>query len=307
MEQKKIETKRILLYLAITFLITFGYEMLFIWPLAKGTTLEASQTLQLAISVVMFFPALGVLLTRLITKEGFRDAKLHVHLKGHVCYYLMAWFGTSILCLLGAVVYYLVYTGRFDISMHDMIEQQLAVYAKAGIDGVTEDQIRTQQFISLVAAIFLGPALNVITCFGEEWGWRGYLLPKMKEKMSMPLVLLTCGVIWGLWHAPLTAIGHNYGTGYWGFPFTGILAMCFFSTVVGVIFSFLSIKTDSVWPAVIGHGAINSFGSAGLLFHKGEVNMFIGPAPTGILGGCAFIIAAIIMGWMLIKERSDKA
>lgn len=307
MEEKKVETRRILLYLGITFLITFGYEMLFLWSMAKGISLETSQTLQLAVSVVMFFPAVSVLFTRLLTKEGFHNAKLKLHVKGHIRYYLMAWFGMSILAIAGTVVYYLVYPDRFDAGMQELITQQLAACAQAGMDGITEEQIRMQQMISLVVAVFLGPILNAVSCFGEEWGWRGYLLPKMKEKLPMPLVLLVCGIIWGLWHAPLTAIGHNYGTGYPGFPFTGILAMCLFCTVVGVIFSYLSVKTDSVWPAVIGHGAINSFASVGLLFHRGEVNMFLGPAPTGILGGSAFIITAIIMAGLLIKEGSDKA
>jgi len=73
-----------------------------------------------------------------------------------------------------------------------------------------------------VTGIFLGPVLNFVTCFGEEWGLRGYLLPKMAKKFSLVKMLLIIGVIWGLWHAPLTALGHNYGVGYPGFPFLGI-------------------------------------------------------------------------------------
>ena len=35
-------------------------------------------------------------------------------------------------------------------------------------------------------------------------------------------LLVTFGLTWGLWHAPITMMGHNYGRGYPGFPFTGI-------------------------------------------------------------------------------------
>lgn len=306
MEQQKIERKRIWLYLGITFFITFGFEMLVLWPLAKGTSLQESQMLQTLTGIVMFFPAIGVLFTRLFTKEGMQNAKLYPNFKGHIRYYVMAWFGIVVMTVVGAVAYYVIFPQRFDSSMQDMITQQMEACKQLGVKGVTEEQVRIQLIASLGVGVVLGPVLNAISCFGEEWGWRGYLVPKMKEQMPMPLVLLVSGVIWGLWHAPLTAIGHNYGVGYWGFPFTGILAMCAFSTIAGVILSFVSIRTDSVWPAVIGHGAINSFAAAGMMFHKGTLNPFVGPIPTGIIGGIGFIIVAFIMGWILVKERSDR-
>ena len=77
-------------------------------------------------------------------------------------------------------------------------------------------------------AVLLAPVLNIVTTTGEEWGWRGYLVPKLTEKLSVVPTLLISGIIWGLWHAPLTVMGHNYGLGYSGYPYTGILAMCAF-------------------------------------------------------------------------------
>ena len=34
--------------------------------------------------------------------------------------------------------------------------------------------------------MLMAPLLNLIPCFGEEWGWRGYLLPKVAQRMSTP-------------------------------------------------------------------------------------------------------------------------
>ena len=149
--------------------------------------------------------------------------------------------------------------------------------------------------VQTVQALLLGPLMNFVTCFGEEWGWRGYLLPKMAEKLPAIPMLLVNGVIWGLWHAPLTVIGHNYGVGYWGFPFTGIAAMCGFCIVMGIFLSYVSMKTKSCIPAVLGHGAINSIGAIGTYFTADGGNPFIGPAPTGIVGAIPFIIVAICM------------
>ena len=306
-QDKKMETKRILVYLFITFLITYGVEIGIFWPMAKGTSLQTSQTLQMLVGLVMFIPALGVLLTRLITKEGFHNAMLRPNLKGHIRYYVMAWFGPVLLTVLGAVVYFLIYPETFDPSMKTMIDTAMSQYEQAGITNITEDQIRVQYLTQIAAGAFLAPILNAFATFGEEWGWRGYLLPKMKEKLPMLPMLLVNGVIWGLWHAPLTAIGHNYGMGYWGFPFTGILAMCGFCIVMGTLLSYISLRTGSVWPAVIAHGSINGFAAGAQLFYKGELNPFIGPIPTGIIGGLGFLAAAIVGMIIVVRKGGDPA
>ena len=57
----------------------------------------------------------------------------------------------------------------------------------------------------------------------------------------------------------------------------------------------LTLKEGSVWPAVIGHGAINGIAALGLVAQKGAPNTLLGPAPTGIIGGLAFILFALAL------------
>jgi len=291
---KNIETKRILIYLGITFLLTYCYSFCVIYPLANTDNVSQGVAMltQLLIAAAMFMPAIGVLLTRLITREGFKNAWLRPHFKGNIKTYLLAYFGPGILTLLGAVIYFCVFPGEFDANCGYMA----ATLEAAGTSAETIPMpLSLLMVIQGMQALFLGPILNFVTCFGEEWGWRGYLVPKMSEKLPAIPMLLVTGVIWGLWHAPLTAIGHNYGVGYPGFPFTGIGAMCCFCIVMGIFLSYITLKTGSCIPAVLAHGAINSIGAIGTFFSKEGGNPFVGPAPTGIVGGIPFILIAFVI------------
>ena len=291
---KNLETKRIYIYLTITFLLTYGYCFAVIYPLSAGESLSGIPTLatQLLVAAAMFFPAIGVLLTRLITKEGFKNCWLRPNFKNNIKVYLLAYFGPGILTLIGSLIYFLIFRKDFDPDCGYLL-------ATLGATGTSMEELPIPLNLLLIIqgiqALFLGPIMNFVTCFGEEWGWRGYLLPKMSEKFSLIPMLLINGIIWGLWHAPLTAIGHNYGLDYTGFPFTGIFMMCLFCTILGVFFSYVSLKAQSCIPAILGHGAVNAFAAIGIYFTKDGGNPFIGPAPTGIIGMLPFIFAAIFM------------
>ena len=289
---KKLETKRILIYLGITFFITYAFSFCVIYPLkdTDNVRMRMSTITTLLIAAIMFFPAIGVLLTRLITKEGLKNSWMKLNFKGNIKTYLLAYFGPGLLTLLGTGLYFLIFPSHYDPEFGFVISTIEASGASLG--DVTPQMLIVSQIFT---ALFLGPIMNFITCFGEEWGWRGYLLPKMAEKLPMIPMLLINGVIWGLWHAPITAIGHNYGVGYPLFPFTGIAAMCFFCIVMGIFLSYVTMKTKSCVPAILGHGAINSICGIGMYFTVDGGNPFIGPAPTGIVGAIPFIIVAVIM------------
>ena len=300
--KQKQETKRILIYIGSTFTLTWFYCIALIYPMMKGETLSGVPAVltQILVAAAMFIPAIGVLITRLITKEGFQNVWIRPNIKGNIKTYLLAYFGPAVLTVLGAIIYFIIFQGTFDADCGYM---KLTLEAAGTPTETIPMPLSALMLIQAVQAIFLGPILNFITCFGEEWGWRGYLLPKMSEKISLVPMLLINGVIWGLWHAPLTIVGHNYGVGYVGFPFTGILAMCLFCFVMGTFLSYVSLKTKSCIPAVLGHGAINAFAAIGMYFTKDGGNPFVGPVPTGIIGMIPFIIVAVIMVLDLKKDK----
>ena len=303
METKKMDLRRVLVYVLVTFGLTWGYCLLIVYPLANGEALNGIPSLatQLLVAAAMFFPSIGVLLTRLITKEGFKDAWLQFHIKGNIRYYLLAWFGPAVLTFAGMGIYFLIYPASLDLSFGYFTA---TLEASGAPIETLPIPIGLLMVVQCVQAVFMAPALNFVTCFGEEWGWRGYLLPKVSKHFSTVPTLLITGIIWGLWHAPLTIIGHNYGLGYWGFPFTGIGMMCIFCIVLGVFMSFVTLKTRSCIPAILAHGAVNGIAAIGIYFTFDGGNPFIGPAPTGIIGIIPFAVTAIFMAVSL--KRNEK-
>ncbi len=303
-EEKKLNLRQIVIYLALTFLLTYSTEIFGIMPMVGSADPEQALAAQQMISSVMFIPAIGALLTRLLTKERLtaKSLMLTVELKKDLKYYGIAWFGFVLLTLFGAALYFLIFPGQFDPELGYM----KAISQAQGLE-TTKTQLQQAVVMQLVMGVILAPFVNLINCFGEEWGWRGFLLPRMLKQFKVVPALLLIGLIWGLWHAPLTVMGHNYGVGYPGYPFMGIFAMCLFCLAMGIILSYVTIKTKSCIPAIMGHGTLNGFASAGLMFTSLDhpYNVFLGPAPTGLIGGAGFIIVAGFLLYRLYKEENE--
>ena len=295
-----LTTKRILIFLAFAFIPTYLAEIITMPPLYTSADMGDQVLATMLTAMIMFFPAIAVFLTRIITKEGFKGSSYIAPKNGlkSIPYFLLAWFGPSVLTLIGAAVYFLIYPDKFDPNMGYLS----TLIAAQGLEA-TPALLNATAVSQFVSGILLAPALNFVNCFGEEWGWRGYLLPKLLEKYKMLPTLLISGVIWGIWHAPIIALGHNYGTGYPGYPYLGIFAMCIFCIVMGIFLSYVTVRTGSCLPAVFAHGSINGFAAIGMLYTDGTVaEPLIGPVPTGIIGGCAFIVCAMIMTVLLVRK-----
>ncbi len=292
--------KRIAIYLVFTFAVTYALEIFVIGNIMNNAAL--APVFSLLVGAMMFIPSLGVLFTRLVTKEGFKDAWILPNFKGHVRFYILAWLLPAGLIIAGAALYFIVNPNLFDPAMGYMAQS----YAAQGLK-LEPAAVQSMTLVSIALGLVFSPVINILNATGEEWGWRGYLVPKLSEKMSVVPTVLLSGVIWGLWHAPLTIlIGHNYGFGYPGYPFAGILAMCGFCIAMGTLFSYVSLRTRSCLPAAIAHGTLNGMAATGVVFVSGAeaVNPFVGPAPTGILGGAGFIIAMVV--FMVIMVRLEK-
>ena len=111
----KIDSRRITIFLLFAFGIAWALALAidFTGGLAD---LTPGTTAWFLLVFVMFSPALANVLTRWITKEGWKDTYLKVNLKLNRRYWLIAWVGTPILLLLGTGVYFVLFPQYFDTS-----------------------------------------------------------------------------------------------------------------------------------------------------------------------------------------------
>ena len=145
----------------------------------------------------------------------------------------------------------------------------------------------------LVAAQFLnvliGSIINVVPALGEELGWRGWLLPKLLPLGVVPALLIS-GVIWGLWHAPLILLGYNYGNAPGWLALAAMVAM---TTVIGAVFSWLRIRSESVWPAALAHGSFNAAAGFSLVFIMAGESF--DPLQATILGWSGWLVPLVLV------------
>lgn len=276
--------KRLIVYIVLTIAITSMVYLLF--PVL-GIVYGSGKSVALLMAV-MFVPAACSIITRLVTKEGFKNMYLRPHIKGNMKYYLMAYFGPVVFLFLSAAIYFLIFPQNFDSDL-TTLKGLVASSGKANLSPASLLLVQTAVFVAI------GPIVNIIPTMGEELGWRGYLLPKLRTFFTDRTALVTTGVIWGLWHVPAIAMGHNYGTTYAGYPWVGILAMTVFCVVLGIIEGYISIKLESAIPAAMIHSAVNAGAGLPIYLAKSGTNPLLGPAITGLIGGLPFIILALIL------------
>ncbi len=293
-ERKKLARKSAIIYTVIVIAVTYAYTA---WLYFSELYLNAG-VYTAALTGMMFIPAICSIITRLFTKQKFADMRLRPNFKGNALYYLTAWLFPALLTIIGAVIYFLVFPKFFDGDM----SYYLSELGKASPDAATQMAgVPVAGFLlyQIGMALFVG-LFNVLPAFGEELGWRGFLFPRLLECSSPVFALLVSGAIWGIWHAPVIALGHNYGTEYPGYPWLGIVTMTLSCMAFGVILSYLSFKTKSVWPAALGHGILNAVAAVGVLFTNADNITVLGPLPLSLVGGLPLYIAAAII---LVKSR----
>src|SRR3569833_3684495 len=128
--------------------------------------------------------------------------------------YLAAYVSIPVLFCVGIVLSLL--TG----IQHWALHQNLHSLAPQLSYGAAEHALIEQA----VTALTLSLPAGMIWTFGEEFGWRGYLLPRLAGLGGVRAAVVV-GVIWGIWHAPLILLDRY---SYPGLPYAGIPMMVLF-------------------------------------------------------------------------------
>ena len=302
---ERLDTKRIGVFLAFAYGIAWAYGLIIYLTggLANSPQIIPGTPITLALVLLaigyMWAPALAHLLTRLVTREGWRDTFLRPRLRQGWPYWLAAWFVPGLMTIVGAALFFAIFPRFFDPSLSALRRTLEQSVQQTGQELPFSPWVLVG--IQTIAGILVAPLINSLFAFGEEFGWRAYLLPKLLP-LGERKALLATGVIWGIWHWPVIAMGHNYGLNYPGAPWTGMLVMVWFTVVTGTFLGWAALRGGSVWPAVIGHAAINGISGLGILFVQGEPNSLLGPLPTGLIASVGWTALAL---WLLAGSRGQ--
>lgn len=287
--QNRKDGRGIFSFLTITFFLTYLIEGII---LASGISFSNAPPMmaQLIVAGVMWVPALATVITiRFITREGFDITNFRF---GSIKPYL---FAAGLMPVMFVVIYGL--TWLFGLGSPDW---QLEGFRRMMIaSGAPAAEFPSSSLVIpglFIISILVGPTINGLFGFGEEFGWRGYLLPKLMPLGKWKAYTLL-GFIWGLWHAPLVVAGFNYP----GYPIAGVIWMIGLTFTLGIIINEFTLRYRSSVLAGSIHGAFNgqAYGIWRILFP--DVNSLLG-GMTGLIG----IIVMGVVGLMIMKKFEYK-
>ncbi|MDZ7730323.1 MAG: CPBP family intramembrane glutamic endopeptidase [Natrialbaceae archaeon] len=146
--------------------------------------------------------------------------------------------------------------------------------------------------LGLVLGIILvaGTTINAVFAFGEEFGWRGYLLWELAP-LGFWRASALIGIIWGIWHSPIILAGYNFPS----FPVVGVgvmtLACCAFSP----LYTYLVLRARSVIAAALVHGVFNASAGLVLVYASGRTAVLeeLVANAVGAAGIAAFLLVSI--------------
>lgn len=149
--------------------------------------------------------------------------------------------------------------------------------------------------VRLLIKLPIGLLIGLALASGEEIGFRGYVLPRLAGLGRQQAVLVS-GLLHAIWHLPLVFLTPYYHNGGNSLVVTPLFLLML--TAAGVIYGYLRLTYDSLWPAVILHSAFNAYWG---LF--AAVTVASSPLAAEYLGGesglLTLIPTAILAGWFL--------
>jgi uncharacterized protein len=121
--------------------------------------------------------------------------------------------------------------------------------------------------LSLLGQVNYMPALGLAAWIfwfltygmGEEIGWRGFALPRLQYGRSAAWATLVLGLVWALWHFPAFFYLDTYqAMGLWMFPFLAVTIVC-----GNVVYTWIyNSSGGSVLMAILFHASFNFFSAS---------------------------------------------
>ena len=294
-DSKSIDTKAICLFYGVSFALSLSLSLP-LWESGQGLRLPSARMI---LAAMMFAPAIGVLVVRLFSPRSVIPLVQTTGLgigrwPQNFGYWIFGWFGLTAIGL--ATPFIEAFLGLLHLDFANFSGyRHLLLQRPGGEAALAKYSVQTLVLFQL-GSFLVAPAVNALFSFGEEWGWRGFLLPKLLPLGQWRALLLT-GILWGFWHAPVVLLGYDYSF----HPRFGVILMILFCVIFGVLLGWLRLATGSIWPAAIGHGALNAVG--GFPYVLADANQTIDTAHLTILGWTGWILPLLVILLLVALKR----
>ncbi|ANZ42084.1 hypothetical protein BBK82_45295 [Lentzea guizhouensis] len=129
--------------------------------------------------------------------------------------------------------------------------------------------------------------------FCEEWGWRGFLLPRLMRFGRWGAFGLS-GVIWAVWHLP----------GYVG-SLAAFVPFAVFTVLLGTLLGMVRLHTNSVWACSVVHAANNTLVIAFVNVALTDASELAAPDPwsLGLSGWAGWVLMAALVAALTTTAR----
>ena len=271
-------------------MVSWIYAAIMIFGLDVKNISDNPMRYTMCASLYMLLPMMVAIVMQKINKEKLSSTGL---LRFKIKWsWLVAWMLPVVIVLLTIFVNTLLPGCEFNTDMSAMIPA----------DSVPEEQkemvskLMTPAFMiitTVISGLLAGATINALFAFGEEYGWRNYLVSALKEKKFV-CASIFIGIVWGIWHFPLILLGHNYPQ----HSVAGVFMMVIFCVLASFVELYLVLKAKSVFPAAIFHGTINAVAGLNVLLIKGGNDLINGAA--GLSG---FILISIVIAIIYVFDR----
>lgn len=286
------KVNRTALFLMLTFVISFSLAGLY---KLFGGHYESNLSRTILGVSYMFIPMICVIIVeKVIYKEPLK-ANLLISFSINR-WFFVAWLIMPVISLMAFSVSLLFPGVSFSPEMSGMVkrfEEMLTPEQMEQMKNSMEALPVHPVWISLVQGFIAGVTVNAIAGFGEELGWRGFLLKAFKE-MNFLKASVVIGFIWGIWHAPLILMGHNYPQ----HPEYGVLMMIVWCILLTPLFLYITVKSKSVIAAAIMHGTLNATAGIAIIIIDGGNDLTVGM--TGLAG---FIALSVVLVLLYLYDR----
>ena len=125
----------------------------------------------------------------------------------------------------------------------------------------------------------------------EEIGWRGYLLPSLRQFRFTPAALIV-GLVWGLWHSVLYLVLRHVSVLSFVFIFAALVGL---SMILSVLY--VATKGTLVMP-ILFH---TSFNAAAVWVATVKPSYTLGAALLNVV----IIWLVAIVAWRIMRDRID--